>query len=104
VNILDLLGIDPEDFIWQDLSLCQNIDNPEDFFGEYEAEEETAKQVDQMCLHCPVLKECALAAQKNKYFGVWGGIYWDGTGKPDENKNSHKTTVVWDEIKTRIAE
>lgn len=111
MSLLDELDIDPEDFHWKDLGLCQKtgvvikpdgtvIDN---MFDEYETNERVAKQVDQMCLHCPVMAQCAQAGSKGEW-GVWGGIYWNGAGKPDKNKNSHKTPEVWDEIKKRMTE
>jgi hypothetical protein len=103
VSLLDELGIDPEDFTWHDLALCDGIEDPEIFFSKYEADEEVAKQADQVCLHCPVMKQCALMGQKGEY-GQWGGIFWNGSGKPDKNRNSHKTPEVWAEIEKRLNE
>lgn len=101
MSLLDELGIDPEDFTWHDLALCDGMD-PELFHSKYEADEEIAKQVDQACLSCPVMKECGLQGSKGEH-GVWGGIYWDGTGKPDTNRNSHKTPEIWEEIRKRLS-
>ena len=55
MSLLDELGIDPEDFTWHDLALCDGIEQPEIFFSMYESDEEVARQTDQMCLHCPVM-------------------------------------------------
>lgn len=101
-SLLDEFGLDPDDFQWQDLALCAGM--PTSFFYErYESDEETAKATDQVCIHCPVLKQCSLAGAQGEH-GVWGGVYWNGAGNPDKNRNSHKTQEVWDEIKERISE
>lgn len=99
-SLLDELGLDPEDFEWQDLSLCSGM--PTSFFYEkYETDVESARAADQVCLHCPVMKECFLAGAKGEH-GVWGGVYWNGAGSPDKNRNSHKTEEVWDEIYDKV--
>jgi len=111
VSLLDELDIDPDDFEWRDLGLCQNTavtrkpDGTTDdmFFDDYESDANVARQVDEMCLHCPVLALCAQAGSKGET-GVWGGIYWNGAGKPDKNRNSHKTPEVWDRIRKRMTE
>lgn len=98
-GLLEELGIDPEDFDWQLLSLCGESDFiPNDFYDKYEESAEHAKLIDSMCLSCPVIKECGKSAMINKETGVWGAIYWDGTGKKDEKKNEHKTDEVWARI------
>ena len=102
MSLLDELGIDPEDFTWHDLALCDGIEQPEIFFSMYESDEEVARQTDQMCLHCPVMKECGLRGQQGEQ-GVWGGVFWNGSGKPDTNRNSHKTPEIWDEIRKRLS-
>lgn len=102
MSLLEELGIDPEDFTWHSLSLCQNLD-PELFYSKYESEEEVARQTDEICLHCPVMKQCGLQGPKGEH-GVWGGIYWNGSGKPDKNRNSHKSPETWDRIKKRLSE
>lgn len=106
-SLLDELGIDPEDFEWQDLALCQGIEikTPEDhpLFDAYENDIETAKAQDEMCLVCPVIKQCFMAGAKGE-FGVWGGVYWNGAGKPDKNKNAHKSEETWDRIYKRVSE
>ncbi len=61
---------------------------------------QTAKQIDQACLACPVIRQCALAGSKE--VGVRGGVYWNGNGVPDKNRNSHKTPEIWNKIKERM--
>ena len=103
MNILQQLGLDADSFTWHDLALCKNLDNPDNFFEDYEKRESIAKAIDDMCLSCPVMQQCALYAQEAKESGVWGGVYWNGSGAPDKNRNSHKTEEVWNQIKTRLA-
>jgi len=101
-SILDELGIDPDEFKWQDLSLCANLPT-EYFYDKYESDREIAKATDQACLTCPVISQCFFAGAQGES-GVWGGVYWNGSGKPDKNKNSHKTDEVWDMIRRRVEE
>lgn len=110
-TLISLLGIDPDDFIWQDLALCENVADadpddpitPASFYERYESDPEVAAQVDEMCLSCPVMAACARAGQENGEYGVWGAIYWNGSGKPDKARNAHKTDETWAEIYRRIA-
>lgn len=106
-SLFDELGIDPEDFEWGALGLCKNMpitsSTDDVFFDRYESDTQTAIATDQICLHCPVLASCFWAGQNGEY-GVWGGVYWNGAGKPDKNKNSHKTDEVWDEIRAKVSD
>ena len=104
MSILDQLGLDPDSFTWHDLALCDGTDNPDWFYDEYERNTNVAKTVDQMCLSCPVMQQCARVGQENREVGVWGGIYWNGSGKPDKARNAHKTDEVWLEIRDRLSE
>lgn len=101
-DLLHELGLDPDNFEWQDLALCQHMPTSW-FYDEYESDVQVARQVDSACLTCPVLRECMEAGQSGEY-GVWGGIYWNGAGKPDKNRNSHKTEETWAAIKHRMTE
>lgn len=102
MNLLEELGINPEDFRWELLALCQGISYPNVFFEEYD-DEQTAKQVDEMCLSCPVMKQCYAAGKKGES-GVWGAVYWNGAGKRDPLKNQHKTPEIDARIEERLAE
>jgi hypothetical protein len=100
-SLLDEFGLDPEDFEWQDLALCANM--PVSFFYDlYESDREVAKATDQVCLRCPVIRECFFAGANGEH-GVWGGFYWNGSGEADTNKNSHKTEEVKEEILRRVS-
>jgi hypothetical protein len=101
-NILEELGVDPDDFTWEDLALCQNMDT-ELFFDKYVEDPVIAKETDEMCLHCPVLAYCHSEGPKGNW-GVWGAVYWNGAGRPDESRNAHKTPEVWNAIQDRLAD
>jgi hypothetical protein len=97
---LDL--IDEENLHWEDLAICKNMDRSL-FFEDYEEDPETAKNVDQACLACPVRKQCLQAGVDEKRWGVWGGVYL-AFGVVDQDKNSHKTKQVWDKIRAGISD
>jgi transcription factor WhiB len=82
------LGIDAERFTWQDLAACKNMD-VNLFFDRYEKEPRVAKQVDQICLHCPVIEECFNDGQYREEMGVRAGFYLV-RGEVDEARNKHK--------------
>ena len=99
MNLIDQLGLDPEHLEWQQLALCSGMEINW-FYDLYESDDMFAKAVDETCLACPVIKECGIRGASGEY-GVWGGIYWAGNGKPDKAKNNHKTPEVWAEIRKR---
>lgn len=109
MDILDQIGIDQEDFVWQDLALCQGIvgkrlpngDADDPLFENYESSVDAAKAVDEMCSRCPVRRQCLIAGIEGKEQGVWGGSYLVN-GKVDKNKNAHKTHSQWMELKGLI--
>ena len=111
-DILKALGVDPEDLTWFDLAACNGMiksiqdNNKTDkttaeldpFFDAYESDQIIAKQTDQMCLVCPVAKQCYKYGVENKAVGVWGGVYLN-LGKPDKKFNAHKTPEIWKALK-----
>lgn len=99
MNLLEQLGLDPENVSWHQLALCDGMELVW-FYDLYETDVEIAKAVDDHCLHCPVIAECGLRGASGEY-GVWGGIYWAGNGKPDKAKNAHKTDDVWKAIRRK---
>lgn len=91
--ILSQLGIDPELFRWQHLADClnmhsKNAEDPDYFFDDYEGN--VAKQIDEICVRCPVIKECFKTGTESGETGVWGGFYLEN-GKVCPKKNKHKT-------------
>jgi hypothetical protein len=100
-SILEQRGISPEEVQWEDLALCRGL--PTSFFFEtYEQDKTSAKFVDEMCLRCPVMKQCAMSAKETNAFGVWGGIYWH-SGTYDKYRNAHKTPKVMNRIRERLS-
>jgi len=98
------LGLDLEELEWTDLALCSTSEMPtNDFFDAYEYSASVAKSVDEACLSCPVLAQCLQYGVENGEWGVWGGIYLV-TGKPDKNKNAHKSAEIWEQIRERVGE
>lgn len=100
LSVLDELGIDPNDVEWQDLALCHGLDLKR-FYESYETSERTAKLTDQICLSCPVMKECLAAGIENNEWGVWGGVYLS-SGRPDDAKNQHKTPEIKKQMREKI--
>lgn len=100
LSVFAALGLDADDLEWQDLAICtgQSIWR---FHEGYESNPRVAKTTDAMCLSCPVRKECLQTGIENSEWGCWGGIYLTN-GKVDENKNSHKTPDVWQQIREGI--
>lgn len=92
-EILDLLNVDPQDIDWTDLAACSGLQT-NFFFDDYENDPVLAKNIDEMCIACPVSKYCLDAGMSNNEYGVWGGIYLS-LGKLDKTRNSHKTQDVW---------
>lgn len=110
-DILEKLGIDVEDFHWYQIAACNGLMESirkrvpkgeaykhDPFFDAYESDPEVAKQTDQMCLGCPVIKVCYREAVERKEKGVWGGIYLD-LGRVDETFNAHKTPEIWKQLR-----
>jgi hypothetical protein len=98
-EILESLGIDPNDIVWSDLAACTNA-NTDWFFDSYENDQVLAKNIDEICLVCPVSKMCLQEGMKNNEYGVWGGVYLS-LGKVDKARNSHKTQEVWEQWKAK---
>lgn len=87
-NLFNELGLDEQDVKWYHFAACKNM-SINWFYDDYENDKELAKQVDQICSHCPVNKQCFDEGVANKEKGVWGGIYLN-LGRPDKQHNSHK--------------
>ena len=101
-DALSALGIDLEELQWQDLALCEGM-STNMFYDDYESDVGVARVVDEACLSCPVMAQCLDRGVENSEWGVWGGIYLS-SGKPDMNRNAHKTQQVWDQIKERVSD
>ncbi len=100
-SILKALGIDPEDLKWHHLAACAGMTTNSKFdwfYDLYEEDKIAAKQVDEICMGCPVIKQCYKEGITNKERGVWGGVYLN-IGRVDKLNNSHKTKEVWARLK-----
>lgn len=96
-NIIEELGLDPDNLKWYQLAACAGADINL-FYDNYESDRYIAEQIDEMCLHCPVVKQCYNEGVSNKERGVWGGVYLD-LGRVDKENNIHKTPDVWKRLK-----
>lgn len=105
LELSDLVD-DPDDFTWEQLGTCKTLprdqitDANDILFDKYESDPITAIQTDQMCLSCPVARQCLPAGLMGKHWGVWGGIYLEN-GKPNKARNAHKTDEVWSDLKRK---
>jgi hypothetical protein len=96
-SLFEKLGIDEQDVKWYHLASCKNM-SINWFYDDYENDKELAKQIDQVCLSCPVIKQCHAEGIENKEKGVRGGVYMD-LGRPDKQHNSHKDQETWKKLK-----
>jgi hypothetical protein len=97
-KILKELGIDEEDVRWYHLAACKNM-VINWFYDDYENDKILASTTDQVCLNCPVIKQCYADGVKMKEFGVRGGVFMN-LGRIDKQNNSHKTKEVWAQLKS----
>jgi len=98
-DILNDLGIDKDGLDWFHLGICRGMDTNL-FYDKYEADPSTAKNIDEMCLSCPVINMCYESGLNNNEYGVWGGVYLS-SGSIDKSKNLHKTQEVWKRLKKK---
>jgi hypothetical protein len=96
-----MLGLDEATLSWWQLSFCRGMDLNL-FYEDYEADEELAKAMDEVCLSCPVMKDCLMDGTDRKDSGLRGAIYLNN-GKPDKMRNQHKTPEVWARIQERLS-
>lgn len=92
------LHADPDEVTWEDFASCAGVppELADMFFDIYEEDAEMAKQADEICFSCPVIKNCYITGVKENRTGVWGGVYLT-EGEIDVKMNRHKTDEVWDE-------
>ena len=98
-NILNDLGVDTEDFDWWHLAVCRGMDTNL-FYDKYEMDVNIAKNIDDACMSCPVMKMCYQSGVDNSEYGVWGGDYMS-SGEIDKSKNLHKTPEVWKKLRSK---
>jgi hypothetical protein len=104
---LQSLGIDTETFDWSDLGSCRGIDpelisgDGDIFFDGYEKSESIARATDEVCLRCPVTRECFDYGQENELTGCFGGFYLN-KGDVDSARNKHKSEEMVKKLSERI--
>jgi hypothetical protein len=98
-DILNDLGIDQDEVDWSDLAVCKGMDTNL-FYEKYEADQNIAKNIDEMCLSCPVMKMCYESGTSNTEYGIWGGIYLNA-GVIDKSRNLHKTQETWKRLRRK---
>lgn len=92
---------------WRKEAKCLGLD-VNLFFEKYEEDQEVARKIDnEICLHCPVIKECfEYATQMQEPYkaeGVFGGVFFVD-GEISKSRNAHKTKEVWEEILAAVRE
>ena len=70
------------------------------FYEKYEADPNIARNIDEMCLSCPVVGMCYQAGVDGNEYGVWGGVYLT-SGSIDKSKNLHKSPEAWKRLKKK---
>ncbi len=98
-SILNNLGIDKDDLDWFHLAICRGMDTNL-FYEKYEADSNIAKNIDEMCLSCPVMQMCYESGVDGSEYGVWGGVYLS-SGSIDKSKNLHKDSEAWKKLKKK---
>jgi len=81
------------------LAICRGMDTNL-FYEKYEADPNIAKNIDEMCLTCPVMKMCYQSGTTNNEYGVWGGVYLNA-GVVDKSRNLHKDQEVWKRLRRK---
>jgi hypothetical protein len=88
MSILSEYQIDPEDFEWRKLALCQYLPDEEGLnplrimFEDFHDDADRAEAIKEMCRSCPVRKQCLEAGIDGKEYGVWGGEFLTN-GEPE---------------------
>jgi hypothetical protein len=72
MNIAEEFNLDPETFVWQDLSLCANIPT-EAYYDDADANDSIADATKSYCQVCPVKDMCAAFAVEKKAYGIHAG-------------------------------
>lgn len=89
--------LEDEELSWYHIGLCQGM-RTNWFYDDYEADQELAKVMDNICLSCPARTSCLREGIENKEYGLWGGVFLSN-GKIDIARNEHKTDEIWARIR-----
>ena len=104
VSLFEELGLDPDNFTWEQLAGCNNMDSQINwFFDDYEQDPIIAKNATQICYNCPVVKACFEWATEAKAEGLHGGVYMVN-GKVDRARNKNKTKGEWEWLEKQLGQ
>ena len=86
MNIAEEFNLDRENFIWQDLAMCEGInpfnphikDKADIFFEESESNPNVANAAKSICDYCPVKAMCRQDAVDSKAHGIRAGEMFVG--------------------------
>lgn len=81
---------------WEKSAACQGLDTNL-FFDKYEEDTTLRPAIDEICLLCPVARECFAVAVSQKAWGVRGGVYLEN-GRISREFNRHKSKADWAEV------
>lgn len=85
---------------WVVQAACKELDLSL-FFESYEQDADMARTMDNLCMGCPVIKECFESGCNTNSWGLWGGVFLI-EGKPDPSRNAHKDKETWEEVLEKI--
>ncbi len=78
---------------WSKKAACLNMDSNL-FFDKYEEQQKIRYAIDNLCMSCPVQRDCLAVGVSRQEWGVWGGVFLEN-GKISKEMNSHKQNDDW---------
>ncbi len=100
MNILEQLGLQEDRLAWQDLAACRR-DDPKYFDKYYQDNPVVRPMVDEICINCPVIKECFTSAARNKESFLWAATWLDN-GQPVSEMSDHQTKEFKQRLRERL--
>lgn len=85
---------------WKDRAACQGMDT-ELFFDKYEEDVNVRAATEDVCMNCPVVRDCLATGVSQKGTGVWGGIYLEN-GEISREFSKHLSKKDWGEKWKRL--
>lgn len=78
IEFMERMGINPDNFEWQELSLCGSLgaadpELAEVWHSKAERDERVKAIAKEICDVCPIKKICLEEGVRNKEYGIWGG-------------------------------
>lgn len=78
---------------WSKDASCLNMDSNL-FFDKYEESTNVRNAIDNLCMNCPVQRNCLAIGVSRQEWGVWGGVFLEN-GKISKEMNNHKDNSSW---------